>query len=141
MELPVIITPINKDRTDQVFESTTKDISSGGAFIKTTQPLAMDTSKQVTAEFFNSGPPIITGELGRLDQHNVVELEGETLEKYETDASLPGLYLYLTLERLGDFLEIRSDGTFYLEETGVGSTGRWEKSDTDIVLTFSQGTP
>ena len=47
MELPVTITSINKDRTDQVFESTTQDISSGGAFIKTTQPLTMDTEVEM----------------------------------------------------------------------------------------------
>ena len=47
MELPVTITPTIKDRKEQVFESTTQDISSGGAFIKTTQPLAVDSEVEM----------------------------------------------------------------------------------------------
>ena len=47
MELPVKITAVKENRKERIFESTTQDISSGGAFIKTNQPLDMDTEVEM----------------------------------------------------------------------------------------------
>ena len=42
MEIPITVSALKENRKEEVFESITKDICSGGAFIKATQPLDMD---------------------------------------------------------------------------------------------------
>ncbi len=74
-------------------------------------------------------------------QHNVIDLDGNTLEKYETGENLSGLYLSMDLDRLGDFLQLYSDETFYLEEYEVGYSGRWEFNGNEIVLKIPRENP
>ena len=110
-----------------------------------TQPLAMDASKQVTAVFERQQPPgeiTVVGTVTRPAQHNVIDLDGNNnLETYETGEDLPGLYLSMDLDRLGDFLQLFSDETFYLEEYQVGYSGRWELNGNEIVLKISAANP
>ena len=123
---------------------------------QSSQPLVMDASKQVTAVFERKQPPTtapgetpiagpgetaVVGTVTRPAQHNVIDLDGNTLEKYETGENLPGLYLSMDLERLGDFLQLFSDETFYLEEYEVGYSGRWESIGNEIVLRIPRGNP
>ena len=70
--------------------------------------------------------------LQRVGEHNVIDSGGKYWEKYETDDNLPGIYLSMVLDHLGDFLELHPDGTFYLEENGVGFSGVWERMSDDI---------
>ena len=115
----------------------------GGALSgdQSSQPLVMDASKQLTAVFERKQPPTtgpneitIVGTVTRPAQHNVIDLDGNNLEKYETGDNLPGLYLSMDLDRLGDFLQLFADETFYLEEYEVGYSGRWEFNGNEIVL-------
>ena len=116
---------------------------------QSSQPLVMDASKQVTAVFEQKQTPTtapgeapiaapgetaVVGTLTRPAQHNVIDLDGNNLEKYETGENLPGLYLSMDLDRLGDFLQLYSDETFYLEEYEVGYSGLWEFNGNEIVL-------
>ncbi len=108
----------------------------------------MDASKQVTAVFERKQPSTnapgetaVVGKVTRPAQHNVIDLDGNTLEKYETGENLPGLYLSMDLDRLGDFLQLYSDETFYLEEYEVGYSGRWEFNGSEIVLKIPRENP
>ena len=82
----------------------------------------------------------VKGEMKRQGEHNIIQLDGSELEKYETDKDPPGLYLAMDLEHFGDFLQIHSDGTFYFEKDGAESKGRWEIDGSDIVRTFIDST-
>ncbi len=115
---------------------------------QSSQPLVMDASKQVTAVFERKQPSTtapgetaVVGTVTRPAQHNVIDLDGNTLEKYETGENLPGLYISLDLDRLGDFLQLYSDETFYLEEYEVGYSGRWEFNGNEIVLKIPRENP
>ena len=115
---------------------------------QSSQLLVMDASKQVTAVFERKQPPTtapgetaVVGTVTRPAQHNVIDLDGNTLEKYETGENLPGLYLSMDLDRLGDFLLLYPDETFYLEEYEVGYSGRWEFNGTEIVLKIPRENP
>lgn len=116
---------------------------------KAEQSLNMDVSKQVRAVFIQRTADPTTGQtqstiagtVKRVDQHNTIELEGNHLEKYESGENMPGLYLSMDLGRLGDFLELYSDDTFYLEEYSVGYRGHWELKGSEIVLTLTDGIP
>lgn len=89
-----------------------------------------------------ASPPVPTGSntltvpLSRKGEHNVIDLRGNDWEQYETDENLPGLYLRIDLDHLGDFLELHPDGTFYSEERGQGFSGNWESKGNDIILTW-----
>ena len=115
---------------------------------QSSQPLVMHASEQVTAVFERNQPPttapgetIVVGTVTRPAQHNIIDLDGNDLEKYETDENLPGLYLSMDLDRLGDFLQLYSDETFYLEEYEVGYSGRSEFNGNEIVLTITGENP
>jgi serine/threonine-protein kinase len=72
-----------------------------------------------------------------LDNSTLTDPDGKYWEKYESDATgLAGLYLRSDdINRFGDFLELNSDGTFYLEEKGVLSTGKWNFEADQVILT------
>ena len=108
----------------------------------------MDASKQVTAVFERMQPSttapgetIVVVMVTRPAQHTVIDLDGNSLEKYETDENLPGLYLSMDPDRLGDFMQLYSDETFYLEEYEVGYSGHWEFNGNEIVLKIPGGNP
>jgi len=39
----------------------------------------------------------------------------------------------------GDYLELKSDGTFFLMEGGLGAAGEWDRDGDSITLTIESG--
>lgn len=72
------------------------------------------------------------------DDRVVIELEEKYWEKYAADTNLPGLYLRSdNINVFGDFLELNSDGTFTLEESGTVKAGTWKIDGAKLVLVFT----
>lgn len=77
-----------------------------------------------------------------IDGHIVLDPDGKYWEKYQDDTSLPGLYLRLKDlssigESPGDYLELKADGTFDLEESGHLISGTWQSvAANQIILNF-----
>ena len=66
----------------------------------------------------------------------VIDPKGRYWEKYESGTSLAGLYLRMDdINAFGDFLELKSDGTFDLEVGGNLTTGKWKEEGPTIILT------
>ena len=65
----------------------------------------------------------------------VIDPKGKYWEKYEDGTSLIGLYLRMDdINSVGDFLELKSDGTFDLEVGGDLTTGKWQEEGATIIL-------
>ena len=77
-----------------------------------------------------------------IEGHIVLDPNGKYWEKYQDDSNLAGLYLRLKdltsiSESPGDYLELRADETFELEEGGIHISGTWQSvSANEIVLNF-----
>jgi hypothetical protein len=72
----------------------------------------------------------------------VLDPEGKYWEKYEQNTELPGLYLPLkdidaVVDTFGDFLELKPDNTFEMEEGGTAFIGNWESTANQIILNLS----
>ena len=66
----------------------------------------------------------------------VIDPKGKYWEKYESGPSLVGLYLRMDdINAFGDFLELKSDGTFDLDVAGTLTTGKWKEEGTTVILT------
>ena len=66
----------------------------------------------------------------------VIDPKGKFWEKYESGTGLIGLYLRMDdINAFGDFLELKSDGTFDLEVDGNLTTGKWKEEASTIILT------
>ena len=66
----------------------------------------------------------------------VIDPKGKYWEKYDSGPSLIGLYLRMDdINAFGDFLELKSDGTFDLEVDGNLTTGKWKEEGSTIILT------
>ncbi|GEM_PF-6808399 len=87
-------------------------------------------------------PPSQNMQWTTIEGHIVLDPSDKYWEKYQDDTDLPGLYLRLkdvssVGESLGDYLELKSDGTFDLEEAGNRMSGTWQSVAADeITLNF-----
>ena len=70
----------------------------------------------------------------------IIDPNDKYWEKFQKETSLPGLYLRLGnlaqfVDAIGDYLELRSDGTYELSESGLRIDGQWRSDGNEIVLT------
>jgi hypothetical protein len=101
-----------------------------------TPPLAQPTS---TASDL---PSTLTLSWTFTEGHIVLDPDGKYWEMYQDNTDLPGLYLRLkdlssVSESLGDYLELKADGTFVIEEDGNRFSGRWQRVDANQVTLYS----
>lgn len=75
-----------------------------------------------------------------VEGRTIIDPSGKYWEKYQRETSLPGLYLRVKnrsdfVQAFGDYLELRSNGTYELSEGGQRVTGQWHGMENEIVLT------
>ena len=70
----------------------------------------------------------------RIAGKEILNPGGGSWEKYGEAGDVPGTYLRLNFEQLGDYLELLPDGSFISEEGGVVSDGVWRESEGEVVL-------
>ena len=77
-----------------------------------------------------------------IDNRIIIDPVNKYWEQYEGNTNLSGIYLRLSdlsvvTQAVGDYLELKSDSTFELEEGGVFRQGQWKQEGDEIILTFS----
>lgn len=69
--------------------------------------------------------------------HNVIDPDGKRWEKFQTGESVPGIYLSLNFDHLGDFMFLRLDQTLFGEVGGKLVNGSWERLGDKMTLTWA----
>ena len=70
-------------------------------------------------------------------EHNVIDPDGKRWEKFQTGQSVPGMYLSLNFDHLGDFLLLRLDQTLFGEVGGKLVDGSWDRLGDKMTLTWA----
>jgi serine/threonine protein kinase len=99
-------------------------------------PIISDTdSPDVTAPALSHQE--ITLQWKNVEDRIIMQRDGQYWEKYQANTNVPGLYLRTDdINAFGDYLELKPDETFNLEEDGIASTGTWKVQDDLVILTF-----
>lgn len=97
-----------------------KGIDRGGVWTGDGSGISLDTRK--------------VSQTNRIVGREILDPDGGSWEKYGDQGDVPGTYLRLNFEQLGDYLELLPDGSFISEESGVISEGAWRTTGEEVVL-------